>query len=80
MKIGSVAEANAARRDLERIVQAWCEWRDSLVGGKAVAARKAVTSAKKKAPVARVSARATGAARSSAGRTAATRAKKSAGR
>jgi uncharacterized protein YdhG (YjbR/CyaY superfamily) len=27
MKIGSVEEANAARRDLERIVKAWCDWR-----------------------------------------------------
>ena len=27
MKIGSVAEANAARGDLRRIVKAWCEWR-----------------------------------------------------
>ena len=27
MKIGSVAEANAARRDVERIMRAWCEWR-----------------------------------------------------
>jgi uncharacterized protein YdhG (YjbR/CyaY superfamily) len=29
MKIGTVAEANAAKRDLERIVRAWCEWRAS---------------------------------------------------
>jgi uncharacterized protein YdhG (YjbR/CyaY superfamily) len=29
MKIGSLAEANAARRDLERIVRAWCDWRAS---------------------------------------------------
>jgi uncharacterized protein YdhG (YjbR/CyaY superfamily) len=27
MKIGSVAEANAARRDLEKIVKAWCALR-----------------------------------------------------
>jgi uncharacterized protein YdhG (YjbR/CyaY superfamily) len=27
MKIGSVAEANAARKDLERLVRAWCDWR-----------------------------------------------------
>jgi uncharacterized protein YdhG (YjbR/CyaY superfamily) len=27
MKIGSVAEANAARRDLESVVKAWCDWR-----------------------------------------------------
>jgi uncharacterized protein YdhG (YjbR/CyaY superfamily) len=29
MKIGSVAEANAAKGDLERIVKAWCDWRDA---------------------------------------------------
>lgn len=33
MKIGSIAEANAARRDLERIVRAWCEWRAAEVAG-----------------------------------------------
>ena len=34
MKIGSVAEANAARSDIERLVRAWCEWRDAEAGGK----------------------------------------------
>jgi uncharacterized protein YdhG (YjbR/CyaY superfamily) len=29
LKIGSVAEANEARPDIERLVRAWCEWRDS---------------------------------------------------
>ena len=29
MKIGSVAEANAAKGDIERIVRAWCDWRDA---------------------------------------------------
>lgn len=29
MKIDSVAEANAAKRDIERIVKAWCDFRDS---------------------------------------------------
>jgi uncharacterized protein YdhG (YjbR/CyaY superfamily) len=29
MKIGSVEEADAARRDIERIVRAWCDWRES---------------------------------------------------
>jgi uncharacterized protein YdhG (YjbR/CyaY superfamily) len=29
MRIGSVAEANAAKRDIERIVRAWCDWRDA---------------------------------------------------
>ncbi|MBI2378068.1 MAG: DUF1801 domain-containing protein [Deltaproteobacteria bacterium] len=29
LKIGSVQEADAARGDIERIVRAWCEWRDS---------------------------------------------------
>jgi uncharacterized protein YdhG (YjbR/CyaY superfamily) len=31
MKIGSVAEANAARRDIEKIVRAWCDWRTAEV-------------------------------------------------
>jgi hypothetical protein len=29
LKIGSVAEANAARPDIERIVGAWCAWREA---------------------------------------------------
>ena len=29
MKISSVAEANKARRDIERIVKAWCTWRET---------------------------------------------------
>jgi uncharacterized protein YdhG (YjbR/CyaY superfamily) len=29
LKIGSVAEADAARADIERIVRAWCDWRDA---------------------------------------------------
>jgi uncharacterized protein YdhG (YjbR/CyaY superfamily) len=29
MKIGSVAEANAAKGEIERIVRAWCDWREA---------------------------------------------------
>jgi hypothetical protein len=29
LKIGSLEDANAARRDIERIVKAWCEWREA---------------------------------------------------
>jgi uncharacterized protein YdhG (YjbR/CyaY superfamily) len=29
MKIGSVAEASAAKRDIEAIVRAWCAWREA---------------------------------------------------
>ena len=32
-KIGSVAEANAAKADIERIVRAWCEWRSGEGAG-----------------------------------------------
>ncbi|HLZ47075.1 MAG TPA: DUF1801 domain-containing protein [Candidatus Limnocylindria bacterium] len=32
MKIGSVAEANAAKADLVRVVRAWCSWRDEEAG------------------------------------------------
>jgi uncharacterized protein YdhG (YjbR/CyaY superfamily) len=41
LKLGSVKEANAARRDLEKIVRAWCDWRD---------AAESVKSRKKSAP------------------------------
>lgn len=27
MKIGSLAEADAARKDIEKVVRAWCNWR-----------------------------------------------------
>jgi len=33
MKIASLADANEARPDIERIVQAWCQWRDAEAGG-----------------------------------------------
>jgi hypothetical protein len=29
LKIDSLEAADAARRDIERIVKAWCEWRDA---------------------------------------------------
>jgi uncharacterized protein YdhG (YjbR/CyaY superfamily) len=29
MKVASLAEANAMKRDLERVVKAWCAWRDA---------------------------------------------------
>ena len=34
MKIGSVAEANAAKPDIERSARAWCEWRTKEAGAK----------------------------------------------
>jgi uncharacterized protein YdhG (YjbR/CyaY superfamily) len=39
MKIGSVAEANAAKPDLERLAKAWCEWRAGPSSGGAKDAR-----------------------------------------
>jgi uncharacterized protein YdhG (YjbR/CyaY superfamily) len=39
MKIGSVAEANRARKDIERIVRAWCDWRESGHAGAATPQR-----------------------------------------
>jgi hypothetical protein len=33
LKVGSVAEADAARPDIERIVRAWCAWRDAEAAG-----------------------------------------------
>jgi hypothetical protein len=29
MKIASLAEANAAKKDIEKIVRAWCDWREA---------------------------------------------------
>jgi uncharacterized protein YdhG (YjbR/CyaY superfamily) len=54
MKLGSVAEANAAKRDIERVVRAWCAWRAGdgaavAAPGKKPAPRRAV----KKTPAAR---------------------------
>jgi len=40
MKIGSLPEANAAKRDLERIVRAWCDWRASAGSKQGAAAKK----------------------------------------
>jgi uncharacterized protein YdhG (YjbR/CyaY superfamily) len=31
MKIGSVVEANAAKRDLQNVVRAWCAWREETI-------------------------------------------------
>ena len=46
MKLASVAEANAAKRDIARLVRAWCDWRDAESMGKA---GRAPSSAKKPA-------------------------------
>lgn len=32
MKLGSVEEADAAAGDIERLVKAWCDWRDGARG------------------------------------------------
>ena len=48
LKIGSMAEASAAKRDIEKLVRAWCDWRDSEAGDSARASGRA-----RKAPAAR---------------------------
>jgi hypothetical protein len=40
MKIGSVAEAHAAKSEIERIVRAWCDWRDAEEDAPAAARAK----------------------------------------
>jgi hypothetical protein len=40
MKIGSVAEADAAKADLVRLVRAWCDWRDAEAPGPKAAKKK----------------------------------------
>ena len=41
MKIGSVAEADAARQELARIVRAWCDWRAAAVADSGAAVPRA---------------------------------------
>lgn len=48
MKLGSVAGANAAKAGIEKIVRAWCDWRDAGV---------AATASKSRPPVQRSSKR-----------------------
>jgi uncharacterized protein YdhG (YjbR/CyaY superfamily) len=46
MKIGSLAEASSAKRDIVKLVRAWCDWRDAASLG----SDPASTSAKGKRP------------------------------
>jgi hypothetical protein len=64
LKIGTVKQANAARRDIEKLVRAWCDWRDAEAGGAGRASTGVSTGAKKKRPT-----RAAAAGRSRAART-----------
>jgi hypothetical protein len=48
MKIGSVAEADAARAELKALVKAWCAWRQG--NGEPQALRRAVRTRAKNAP------------------------------
>lgn len=50
MKIGSVAEANAARGDIERVVRAWCDWREAEASPAADRARSATRTSRERAP------------------------------
>jgi len=47
LKLGSVAEANAAKRDIERLVKAWCDWRD---GAASTSTAKKTAKTKAKTP------------------------------
>jgi uncharacterized protein YdhG (YjbR/CyaY superfamily) len=49
LKLGSVAEADAAKGDIERIVRAWCEWRDAETPGERAASGAKKPAAKKPA-------------------------------
>ena len=51
MKLGSVAEANGAKADLERVVRAWCDWRTASAGeANRAPARQRAVSAKPRKP------------------------------
>lgn len=63
MKLGSVAEANAARRDLERLVRAWCDWRTSTAETVATKKPPAKKAAAKKPSAKKAVAKTTGAKR-----------------
>jgi uncharacterized protein YdhG (YjbR/CyaY superfamily)/TfoX/Sxy family transcriptional regulator of competence genes len=41
LKIATVAEADAAKRDIVRIVKAWCDWKDEGASAKKSSAKKA---------------------------------------
>jgi hypothetical protein len=49
MKIASVADADTAKPDLEKVVKAWCDWRDGRKAAPKVKAKKAAPKAKAKA-------------------------------
>jgi hypothetical protein len=51
MKIGTVAEANAAKRDIERIVKAWCDFRDGSATAAAATKAKRSTKSPKVKPI-----------------------------
>lgn len=53
MKIASVAEADTAQREIERVVRAWCDWRDAQVAATAKKGRKKAGVAAANAPAAK---------------------------
>lgn len=76
MKIGSVAEADAARKDLEQIVAAWCAWRGDEAAGAAPAGaanKRAANRPAVKKSAAKQAAKRQPAPRPAAGKTAAMR-------
>jgi hypothetical protein len=52
LKHASVAEANAARKDIEKIVRAWCDWRDELASAGS-RARRAPAAGRPRRPASR---------------------------
>lgn len=49
LKVATLAEANAAKRDIERVVKAWCDWRESADVGSAESTRQAAKRGKPRA-------------------------------
>lgn len=45
LKIASIKEANSAKRDITRVVKAWCDWRDAESGGASPRSRKTASKA-----------------------------------
>jgi hypothetical protein len=48
LKLASVAEANTAKRDIERIVRAWCDWREAGAEDSGTSGRRRQAAGKKK--------------------------------
>lgn len=57
LKVGSIAEADKAKKAIEKIVKAWCAWRDEDAANTEAPAKKKVTTTKRKVAKAKTKAK-----------------------